>query len=280
MDEISLFDSVILGIVQGLTEFFPVSSDGHLAVAENVLGYHKASILFDVLLHLGTLGSLLFVFHKETRELLVETVRRLPWWFSAAGRKNLFTEKGETRWILSIWLTTFVTGIFGIILERIVENNSADIRLAGLGFLITSGALFLGSLKSHGQKTAREMGLDFALLIGAAQSLALFTGISRSGLTIAAALTLGLKRQEAGRYSFIASIPIITLAVLYEMRKVEWSTDTNFGVLAVGVLTSFIVGLFAIKGLMAMLTKLSLIPFALYTLLLGIACFMVGGDAW
>lgn len=280
MNEISWIDSIILGIVQGLTEFFPVSSDGHLALAEHFLGYQAPGILFDVMLHLGTLGSLLFVFHRDVRTLLRETAHRLPWWLSREGRRRLLTERGETRWIVSVWLTTFVTGVAGILLEKTVETNSADIRLAGVGFLVTSVALFLGSARRGGIQTASQMALSAALIIGLCQSLALFTGVSRSGLTIAAALTLGLRRDEAGRFSFVASVPIITLAILYQMRKLDASMDANTGVLMVGVLTSFVVGLVAIKGLMAMLTKLSLVPFAVYTAILGVACFMFGGDAW
>lgn len=275
-DPFSLLDSIILGIVQGLTEFFPVSSDGHLALAQAFLNYHKESLLFDVMLHLGTLGAIYIVFRKDAHQLVKDTwrmVEQVP----QKGLKPFFSDAPSNKWISFIWITTFITGVLGLILEPTIEALKTNIQVAGAGFLVTSAALFLAIYTKHGRKNATDLSWWFPVLIGAAQAAAIFTGVSRSGMTICTALLLGLRREEAGRYSFVAAMPIIAMAVLYEARKLGGESLDQIGVMSVGVIVSFLVGLAAIKGLLAMLKSLNLMPFAVYTFLLGLACLIYGG---
>lgn len=262
-------DSLVLGVIQGITEFIPISSDGHLVVARHLLNYHKDLLVFDVLLHVGTLGALLLVFRKESLALLVET------WkigFESLKQKSLrpiLAADSQTRWTMYIWITTFVTGVLGLAFEKKVTETFASIHAAGIGFLITSVFLFCGSYKRFGERQPFSFPIWYPVVIAIGQSMALLPGVSRSGMTIALALIFGTQRLEAGRFSFVAAIPIIFLASLYEARHLLGHPLENAGMMLVGVFVSFLVGVWAIKILMAMLSKLSLYPFAIYTAVLG-----------
>lgn len=264
---VTWWESIVLGVVQGLTEFFPVSSDGHLAVADHLLGLSEPNLLFDVMLHFGTLGSLFVVYWKDIQQLLARTLDGF------LGIKKAGLKEGILafdRWTLFVWITTFVTGLVGIIVEKQIEFLSASILAAGIGFLITSGVLFAANVNGRGESRVEHKSWWFPLLIGLAQSAALLPGVSRSGSTICLALLLGVKREEAGRYSFVAAIPIIFMASLYEMRKLPGQDFSELGVMSLGVMASFVTGFFAIRLLLLMLTKLALWPFALYTFVIGL----------
>jgi undecaprenyl-diphosphatase len=256
---------ILLGIVQGITEFFPVSSDGHLVLAEYFLGFHQSSLLFDVLLHFGTLGSLCVVYRREVLELLVKSWALLVLALREGPKSALL--RGD-RWTVSILLTTFVTGMVGIAGESVVERLASSTLAAGVGFLMTAVFLFAANWKGKSSSLSlSSMSLWFSIWIGLAQGLALLPGVSRSGSTICLALILGLRREEAGRYSFVAAIPIIFLATVYELRKSFAQTSENWIAMSFGVLASFMVGFLAIRLLLLMLTRLALWPFAVYTLL-------------
>ncbi len=266
-DPISYGDAIILGIIQGLTEFFPVSSDGHLVLGQHFLGFGKHNLMFDVLLHFGTLGAIILVFRQETGQLYSQT--KAMFTGVLKGRWKMW-EQPEQRAVLWIWITTFVTGLLGLIFEDQVEETFSSVQAAGIGFLITSTFLFLASYLGKGDKTPQNLTVWFPILIGVAQAAALLPGVSRSGMTIATALIFGCRRFESGKYSFTAAIPIIAMAVLYQARKLIGHDIADLPAILLGVAVSFLVGIAAIKGLMAMLTKFSLVPFAVYAFLLGV----------
>jgi undecaprenyl-diphosphatase len=271
-DGLGFFDSIILGIVQGLTEFFPVSSDGHLAVFQHLLGYHKENMVFDVLLHAGTLGALLLVFRKETVQLIHQTVELFKTLLREKSLRLMKSPSESERPTIYVWWVTFVTGIFGLCLEKAATASGQSILATGFGFLITASFLLWASVRRNNTKAPSQQSWVFPLLIGVAQSSALLSGVSRSGMTISTALLLGCRRDEAGRFSFVAAIPIIFMAILYELRKLDWSQTDQLSIMLVGVLVSFVTGVMAIKGLLAMLTRLSLRPFAYYCIALGLLC--------
>ncbi len=271
-DGLGLLDSIILGIVQGLTEFFPVSSDGHLAVFQHLLGYHKENMVFDVLLHAGTLSALLLVFRKETLQLIQQTIELFKTLFREKNMRLILSPSENERPTLYVWWVTFVTGVFGLCLEKVATASGQSILATGFGFLITASFLLWASRRQNNTKTTSQQPWIFPLLIGLAQSSALLSGVSRSGMTISTALLLGCRRDEAGRFSFVAAIPIIFMAILYELRKLDWSQTYELSIMLVGVAASFVVGILAIKGLLAMLTRLSLRPFAYYCIALGLLC--------
>jgi len=269
---LNLWDSIILGIVQGLTEFLPISSDGHLAVFQHLLGYHKENMTFDVLLHAGTLGALFVVFRKETLKLFHDTSRLLKNCLSRRDLKVVLSPSETDRPTIYIWWITFITGLFGLSLEKVATLSGQSIFITGLGFLVTASMLLWASRALNCTRNISEQPWIFPLILALAQSSALLSGVSRSGMTISTALLLGTRRDEAGRFSFVAAIPIIALAVLYEMRKIDFSQSDQLSIMLVGVVVSFLTGIFAIKGLMAMLTRLSLKPFAYYCVVLGLLC--------
>lgn len=271
-DGLNLFDSIVLGVVQGLTEFFPVSSDGHLSVFQHLLGYHKENMTFDVLLHAGTLGALFIVFRKETLHLLNATLALLARAVREKDLKWLWSPEESDRSTVYVWWVTFITGVFGLSLENLAAQSGQSILATGVGFLVTAFFLLWASSVASGRMKSSQQSWLFPLFLGLAQSSALLSGVSRSGMTISVALILGCRRDEAGRFSFVAAIPIIFLAILYEMRKVDFSNSSQLLVMSAGVVASFLTGVFAIKGLMAMLTKLSLRPFAYYCILIGLLC--------
>ncbi len=272
--DISLFESIVLGIIQGLTEFFPVSSDGHLVLGQALFGYETHNLAFDVLLHGGTLGAIVLAFRKEAALLCRHTWNYFPALVSAIvskkGRSSPKIHSEDFRWTLSIWLTTFVTGLIGLFGEDLFVDSFQSLAATGVGFLVTSLALFAAIIFGRGKRRASQMPYGFAIILGLAQASALFPGISRSGMTIATALCFGLSRKEAGTFSFTAAIPIITLAFLYQLRHLADADLSQWGIMLVGVATSFVVGLLALKGLMAMLQKAQLWPFAVYTFVLSV----------
>jgi len=264
-------DSIILGIVQGLTEFLPVSSDGHLVLARHLLNYQKEILVFDVLLHMGTLGSLFFVFYKDTLNLISD-FRLLIKDFFKSPIKAILNPKHK--FLLFVLITTFVTGIVGLVFEKAITELFTSMAAAGLGFACTSVFLFWGAFQSSGQKRVTEMKWSFPILIGLAQALALLPGASRSGSTIALALVLSVHKNEAGRYSFIVAIPIIALASLYQMRHLFSGEHEALNIMTIGVVTAFIIGIFAIRLLLWMLERQKLLPFAIYTGLLAVFCLV------
>jgi len=264
-------DYVVMGIVQGITEFFPVSSDGHLVLAGHLIGFNNPSLLFDVMLHFGTLGSLFVVYRREVGELVASTWKMLLEVFRV-GPKAAFLH--ADRWVLYIWIMTFVTGVAGILMERTVEDLTTNLTAAGIGFLITSVFLWIAIIfakKATGD--VRQMPIYFPIALGLIQGLALLPGVSRSGSTICLALILGVKREQAGKFSFVGAIPIILMATLYQFRKIFFEPVDHIGPIALGVLVSFITGFFAIRLLILMLTKMSLWPFAVYTLFAAAVAF-------
>lgn len=269
-NELSLVESLILGVIQGVTEFLPISSDGHLVLGRHLLNYHKDVLVFDVLLHFGTLGSMVLIFRKELGQLLKHSFRLFGVFFKNPKQAIYeIQQPSSARFAFAVILTTFVTGVIGLLAEDFVEDTFKSLVATCIGFLITAGFLFASHFKRQGTSKIIDLSLWAPIWIGAAQSLALLPGVSRSGCTIAAALLLSLHREEAGRYSFVAAIPIIFLAALYQSRHLIGSDMSQAGVTLAGVIASFVVGIVAIRILLWLLARKNLLIFAIYTFLLG-----------
>lgn len=267
-ENLGFIESILFGIIQGLTEFLPISSDGHLVLGRELLSYHKEILVYDVLLHFGTLCSLVVFFRKDVKIFLNECAQYLAYISKNPKLSSLL--KPEFRWTFYILLTTFVTGLIGLIFEEVVAETFTSLRIASIGFLITSSFLFLGIFLKKENKSFAELPLYFPILFGLAQAAALLPGVSRSGMTIATALLFGLPRGESGRFSFVVAIPIIFLATLYQARHLVHTPSDQLPQMFVGVAVSFVVGLLAIGLLLWMLQRQKLWPFAIYTLLLGL----------
>lgn len=253
----SLLDSILLGILQGLTEFLPVSSSGHLKLAEYFLGYKDLDrfILFDLACHMGTLFSIFFVFHREIREAL--------------------SPKSGRFW--QVFLATLLLFPLVFLMKPIkAAYNSPE--LLGYFFIATGCLLLLGIRWGWSAAPAsleRRRWRD-ALAIGTSQALAILPGVSRSGTTITAGRLLGWNPQEAVTFSFLLAIPAILGGTLYELLAM-WFEPAKHPAHAIGVLpfiagalASFVVGCFALRLLMGLAAKNRFVYFAVYCFLIGI----------
>ncbi len=259
-------EALILGALQGATEFLPVSSSGHLVILPALLGW-SSSLTFDVIVHWATTMAVLIYFRRDWTALLSGGLRGLrrgaPWRDPLGARLS---------WIALATLPALVAGLaIEPALESALETQAlASARLAALLLLVTGGLLIAGE-RLAGRETARQVGLDGlgvrrAMWIGVAQALAILPGISRSGATIAAGLALGLDREESARFSFLLSAPVILGAAVLKLGELfERGLAPGEGrSLVLGFLAAFAVGYLAIGWLLSYLRRASLRAFAVY----------------
>ena len=267
MEELTLLDSIILGAIQGVSEFLPVSSSGHLVVARKFLHIKQVTSLYDVILHVATLFVVMVMFHKTIWRLL-KVVGKL-----CVGKIQA-QDIPDLRFIVSIIIASVVTVPFGVIISRIQVQNHP--RTVCILFIVTGLLLIIASFY-RGNRDYEDLKLSDGFVIGLYQGLGVLPGISRSGATISGCLMLRMERKEAGEYSFILSIPAIVGALIFEMRNVDTLTQTIPPiVLAVGVLSAIIVGFASLAILMKMIRHGKLHYFAAYLIPLGlIGIFLV-----
>ncbi|PKK84556.1 MAG: hypothetical protein CVT49_02990 [candidate division Zixibacteria bacterium HGW-Zixibacteria-1] len=246
-------DSIILGIIQGLTEFLPVSSSGHLVLGEYLLGAKMPGVMFELVVHFGTLMSVLIYFRKKVFALI----------------RALYTPalKSERKFIHYLILGTIPAAIIALLFDNLIESAFASPFAAAM-FLVFTGVVLL--LTSSFGKGTRMIDAPRSLLIGIAQALAILPGISRSGMTISAGLFAGVKPIEAAEYSFMLSIPAIIGAIIFKSREII-SIDTGLiGQYAVGTVIAFLTGLFAVYLLLDLIKKGKFKYFGIYCLVVGI----------
>ena len=264
----TVIQAIFLGAIQGIAEFLPISSSGHLAVAEYFLGHTDVPIIFDILLHIATLGAVCIVFYKQIGRLLAVLGRFII-------RKNTEADRSDLRLIAALLISTAVTGIIGIVLKDIAQAKNM-LFIAGC-FIITGVTLFISG-RIRPEKTGTVPSVLHALIIGAAQGAGVLPGISRSGSTIAAALLTGLDREKAGEYSFLLSIPAILAAFIFELKSADTiSSSIGTAAMIAGMLTAFIVGLLALRFLLALVKKGRFGVFAYYLIPAGGLLFFAVG---
>lgn len=271
----SILQSFLLGALQGVTEFLPVSSSGHLRVAEHFFGL-KVPILFDVILHVATLFAVLIFFRAEIARLFTIFFRIFFKSKKAFEREERFAlspdEKTGRQAILSVIITTAITALAGFIFKDAVKNVS--VKITALFFLVTAVLLlfssFMQNLTEKHYKMSSEsreagVGTRQALIIGIFQSLAILPGLSRSGATISGAVLSNVRKEAATVYSFIISIPVILGAFLLEIKDFgELREGVDILALTVGFFTAFFVGLLSLKILMRIIKNARLFCFAFY----------------
>ena len=246
----TIFIALLLGIVQGLCEFLPVSSSGHLVLLHNLFGIEEGALFFSIMLHLGTLLAVFAVYYKEIWAML---------------RHPLQKKVGM------LLLALVPTVVFTLLFRDFFEDSYTG-RYLGLGFLVTAGILFLAERMRTGKKTAQTMGAIDAICIGFMQSVAILPGVSRSGSTIAGGLFCGLDRKEAADFSFLLSIPSILGSVVLEVPDMIAGGigDVNWGFVLVGIAAAAVSGYFAIRLMLRVVTGKKLAPFAIYVSVLGL----------
>jgi undecaprenyl-diphosphatase len=253
--------SLVLGVLQGLTEFLPISSDGHLALAQLLLDVEGGGLTLSVLLHTGTLLATLIYFRERITKVAVDLFREL--------RQGKLPKAGSPGWdALVVGVASVPTALIGLSLRDLVEGWTKQPLATGLGFIVTALVLTSALWARPGQSLAPS--LPGALLIGIAQGLAVAPGISRSGCTIVAALWLGVRSERAFELSMLLSIPAVTGAVLLELRHVDTFTGHALPLVS-GAVVAFAVGLIALALLRRMVSRGQLAWFALYVLPVALA---------
>ena len=256
-------ETIFLGIIQGLTEFLPISSSGHLVLFQNLLGFKEPELLLNCSLHIGTLLAVCIYLRSDIKQMVMEIVK---------GKFN--GPYASLAWYVIVG--TIPTAFIGLVFKESLEMLFESVWVVGM-MLIVTGIILIASgiipalikriAKGYGTRTG--VGFLAALTIGAAQGMAIIPGISRSGATIATGLICGLNRDLAGRFSFLLSIPSIVGALIVELDT-EAITRTGFVPLLCGFMASAIIGFLALKLLMIMLRKGILYYFAPYCILVGL----------
>jgi undecaprenyl-diphosphatase len=255
--QVNILDMVELGIIQGLTEWLPVSSTAHLIIAEHLMNL-EATALLDVSLHLGTLIVVVFYFRKDIKDIL-----------SALIHLDFKSESGQL--IPAIVIATIPTGIIGILYAEFLEKTLQTLLIIGITFLIGATYLYASRI---GKENVGTINPAIAFIMGTAQGLASFSGLSRSGVTISTALLLGLKREKAFRFSFLLSIPAIIGDVAFEAyhERGQFAVQNiGFIELLVGIVLAAVAGYFAIRLVSNLVRSKRFHYFAFYTWILGIA---------
>ena len=256
----AILQTTLLGIVQGVTEFLPISSSAHLAVIPWAFGMQEMTLAFDVALHFGTLLAIGVFFFKDWIELL------------KAGYGNLRgnkTKTGNMFWFLVA--ATIPGGIIGFILQHYFEDFfRTNFVLIGIALIVVGIVMYLADKKAKSDIKFEDLTLKQTLIIGCSQALAFITGVSRSGATITAGRMLGIDRESAAKFSFLLATPITLGAFLAHIPDIKAMGDELIPCI-IGIVVSFIVGLFVIKFLMQYLRKGSFKIFAIYRVIIGVA---------
>ena len=277
-----LLKAIFLGFIQGVAEFLPISSSGHLAIFKNVLGFDTdTGLLFDVLLHLGTLAAVFVVFWKDIWALIKEGFAIIGQFFKSLFGCLCKKQKWQPvvttpyrRFVMMVIVSTIPTGIMGILLEGAINAASATLIVPGILLLINGVQLLISDRLPDGKFTEADAPYTKAAIVGVAQGIATFPGISRSGTTITACLACGFKREFAVKYSFIMSVPAILGALVLELLDFspEMLSGSDMVNYLAGTLVSAVVGYVCIKTMLVIVRGKKFKYFAYY-------CFAMGAFA-
>jgi undecaprenyl-diphosphatase len=259
-----IIDAIILGIVQGLTEFLPVSSSGHLELAGAILGENKVpeeSMMFTVFLHFATALATILVFRKEIAEILAGLFQ--------------FKWNEQTQFSLKIIISMIPAVFVGLFLEEEMEQFfGGKIIFVGSMLLVTSALLFFSD---RAKNTTKPVSFKNAALVGIAQAIAILPGISRSGATISTSVILGIDKTRAARFSFLMVVPLIFGKIAKDVMDGALTyTDESFGYLTAGFIAAFVSGFFACSWMIQLVRKSKLTYFAIYCAIVGTIAIVIG----
>jgi undecaprenyl-diphosphatase len=260
-DQVSYLEAIVLGIVQGLTEFLPISSTAHLRILPAFFGWADPGAAFTAVIQLGTMAAVLVFFWRDIVRITSAWVRSL---WTADLRGTLDARMG---WYIA--LGTIPIAVFGLLFSGSIETGARDLRIIGWVLILFGVVLWAVDRVAPQTKTIDRLGLRDGLLFGLAQALALVPGVSRSGATITAGRALGYDREAAARFSFLLSIPAVVLSGVFEARKLGDAGGPPWGPTVVATVVSFVVGYAAIAWLLRWLTHHSMLVFAIYRVALG-----------
>ena len=268
-----IIQGIIIGIVQGLTEFLPVSSSAHLVFIQKILGV-QSSLAFDTFLHLGTLIAVMWFFRYDIYKMILSWLSSVRDILSGRFREGFYSDPYK-RLAWYVILATIPVGIVGVLFEDSVDSLFAGALYVPAFFLFVTGTiLYLSQRMTSGEINYNTITKKEALFMGLGQACAILPGLSRSGTTIAAGLTIGLNKEFAAKFSFILSIPAILGAFLLQVKDIGSAMDANFLPVFLGFIASIIAGYMAIKWMLDLIQNKSLDIFAYYCWVIGILVFM------
>ncbi|MEX0738720.1 MAG: undecaprenyl-diphosphate phosphatase [Pseudohongiella sp.] len=252
---------IVLALVQGITEFLPVSSSAHLILVPVLTGWQDQGLAFDVALHIGSLGAVLIYFRQD---ILVMT---RSWAHSLVTRRL----DSDARLAWAVLLGTIPVGLAGLVFDDIIADTLRSPLYMAAGLILFGIALGWADWKHRGQRDERQLTWKDVLFIGIAQAIALLPGTSRSGITITAALLLGLSREAAARFSFLLSIPVIVIACgLMTVELIDSGNDTDWQAMFAGVVISGISAYLCIHYFLGFIKRIGMQPFVIYRIALGL----------
>lgn len=263
------FQAIVLGIVQGLTEYLPVSSTGHLRVIPAFVGWEDPGAAFTAVTQMGTMAAVLLYFRADLWRIA-------HMWLASLRRPELRSQL-DARMGWYILLGTIPIGIFGLVFADQIESSARDLYVIGTTLIVLGLLLLAAEQVGKRERNLTEIGRRDGILIGFAQALALIPGVSRSGATITAGLFLGFDRASAARYSFLLSVPAVVLSGLFELRKIGDEEGAGVVPTALATLFAFIVGYASIAFLLRWLARHSTAIFVAYRVVLGAAVLALAG---
>jgi undecaprenyl-diphosphatase len=261
---VSVLEAIVLGIVQGLTEFLPISSTGHLRIVPAFLGWEDPGAAFTAVTQLGTMAAVLLYFREDLTRIAI------AWWRSVWDRRLRGGLDARLGWY--IVLGTIPIGIFGVLFKDQIETGARDLYLIGVALIVLGLVLLVAEKVGTRERSIEQIRTKDGFAIGLAQALALVPGVSRSGATITAGLFMGLDRPAAARFSFLLSVPAVVLSGLLELGTILSEDDedgTGLLALVVATLMAFVSGYAAIAWLLRFLSTHSTVIFVVYRVALG-----------
>ena len=251
-------EGILLGFIQAITEFLPISSSGHLVIAQKVLGIESKDLILEIILHMGTLFSIILYFWNDIKNIIIKSVIK--------------KEKDSLLFILKVIVATIPASIVGILFKDSLTQYFDSLIYVSVAFIITGSILFITRFSKN---KIKDISFFIAIVIGISQVLALFPGISRSGITIATALLLGIKSEDAARFSFFMAIPVLGGAGLLQLNNLIIIGDFPIGQMLLGFLSSLVFGLIAIKLLFRIVYNNYFWIFSFYCWFIGIITFFI-----
>ena len=260
------FQAFVLAIIQGLSEFLPISSSAHLILVPEFLGWEANGLAFDVALHVGTLFAVVFFLKKEISQIV-------PAWFNGWQGFN-WTSNGMLGWLIIV--ATIPLGIVGLLAGDFIEQNLRTPMIIAAATLLFG--LLLGWSDRDGSNNQGELGsltMKHAILVGGSQALALIPGTSRSGITMTALLALGYSREASARFSFLMAVPAIALpGILKTNELISSSQSVAWDSLAIGVIVSAVIAFLTMRWFINLLSRVGMMPFVIYRIILAVVIIL------
>lgn len=255
-----IFQAIILAVLQGITEFLPISSSAHLILMPKIFGWEDQGLAFDVAVHVGTLGAVVFYFRKELVEMSI------AWVASATGKQ----QSAESRLAWAVILGTIPVGLAGLLFKDGIEEHLRSPVIIAIATIAFGLLLWFADVRGRRDRSEYSMNWKDVFIIGVAQALALIPGTSRSGITMTAALIMGLTREAAARFSFLLSIPVIVLAGgLKTLDLIKSDIAVDWFILGVGIVLSAVTAYLCIHYFLKLLERIGMMPFVIYRMVLG-----------